>query len=195
MMLLLNTIKLVLIALNIIPNRIRHKKVMFFIYMGTLVTHGKSQLPLLLFPPSVQSRVSDSSGGGGSRNLREVINYNWRWKRSELKKWNKERVGESRKVNEKNWKNAAGKLADNQHLIVERMMKILRFVYFFNHYNMENEWFQWWMKQWNIFSSIFFSHTILRHRNAMWWKIEKWLREKLFHSLNFLTPHFLFGLN
>ena len=41
-MLLLNTVKLVLIALNIIPNRIRHKKIMFFIYMGTLVTHGKS---------------------------------------------------------------------------------------------------------------------------------------------------------
>lgn len=40
-MLLLNTVKLVLIALNIIPNRIRHKKIMFFIYMGTLVTHGK----------------------------------------------------------------------------------------------------------------------------------------------------------
>lgn len=41
MILLLNTVKLVLIALNIIPNRMRHKKIMFFIYMGTLVTHGK----------------------------------------------------------------------------------------------------------------------------------------------------------
>lgn len=41
MILLLNTVKIVLIALNIIPNRMRHKKIMFFIYMGTLVTHGK----------------------------------------------------------------------------------------------------------------------------------------------------------
>ena len=41
MLLLLNTVKIVLIALNIIPNRMRHKKIMFFIYMGTLVTHGK----------------------------------------------------------------------------------------------------------------------------------------------------------
>lgn len=40
-MLLLNTVKLVLIALNILPNRVRHKKIMFFIYMGTLVTHGE----------------------------------------------------------------------------------------------------------------------------------------------------------
>lgn len=48
MLLLLNTVKLVLIALNIIPNRIRHKKVMFFIYMGTLVTHGKEKLLLFL---------------------------------------------------------------------------------------------------------------------------------------------------
>ena len=41
MILLLNTVKIVLIALNILPNRMRHKKIMFFIYMGTLVTHGK----------------------------------------------------------------------------------------------------------------------------------------------------------
>lgn len=51
MILLLNTVKLVLIALNIIPNRIRHKKIMFFIYMGTLVTHGKRAF-LTQPPPS-----------------------------------------------------------------------------------------------------------------------------------------------
>lgn len=44
MMLLLNTVKIVLIALNILPNRMKHKKIMFFIYMGTLVTHGKAKL-------------------------------------------------------------------------------------------------------------------------------------------------------
>lgn len=40
-MLLLNTVKLVLIAINILPNRVKHKKIMFFIYMATLVTHGE----------------------------------------------------------------------------------------------------------------------------------------------------------
>lgn len=40
-MMLLTTVKLVLIALNIIPNRMKYKKIMFFIYMATLVTHGK----------------------------------------------------------------------------------------------------------------------------------------------------------
>lgn len=38
---MLTTVKLVLIALNIIPNRMKYKKIMFFIYMGTMVTHGK----------------------------------------------------------------------------------------------------------------------------------------------------------
>lgn len=58
MMLLLNTVKLVLIALNIIPNRIRHKKIMFFIYMGTLVTHGKD-----LIAPLTGYRREKRGGG------------------------------------------------------------------------------------------------------------------------------------
>lgn len=40
-MLFLNAVKLVLIALNILPYRITHRKVMFMIYLATLVTHGK----------------------------------------------------------------------------------------------------------------------------------------------------------
>lgn len=53
MMLLLNTVKLVLIALNILPNRMKHKKIMFFIYMGTLVTHGKNRLDVLSPPLAI----------------------------------------------------------------------------------------------------------------------------------------------
>jgi hypothetical protein len=69
MMLLLNTVKLVLIALNIIPNRIRHKKVMFFIYMGTLVTHGKA---IFTHPPNspsyrcTQNEYRRDGDGGGT---------------------------------------------------------------------------------------------------------------------------------
>jgi hypothetical protein len=46
MMLLLNTVKLVLITLNILPFRFRftHKKILFAIYILTLVTHGEYNL-------------------------------------------------------------------------------------------------------------------------------------------------------
>ncbi|KAG5683589.1 hypothetical protein PVAND_012862 [Polypedilum vanderplanki] len=58
MILLLNTVKLVLIALNIIPNRMRHKKIMFFIYMGTLVTHVMMDEPRFAQPiPNVTVAV------------------------------------------------------------------------------------------------------------------------------------------
>lgn len=40
-MLLLNTIKLILIALNILPYRITHRKILFMIYLGTLVCNGE----------------------------------------------------------------------------------------------------------------------------------------------------------
>lgn len=40
-MLLLSTVKLVLIALNILPYRITHRKVLFLMYLITMVTHGK----------------------------------------------------------------------------------------------------------------------------------------------------------
>ncbi|CRK87173.1 CLUMA_CG000981, isoform A [Clunio marinus] len=58
MMLLLNTVKLVLIALNILPNRMKHKKIMFFIYMGTLVTHVMMDEPKFAQPiPNVTVAV------------------------------------------------------------------------------------------------------------------------------------------
>lgn len=40
-MLVLNTVKLALIALNVWPYRITHRKVLFLAYLITLVTHGK----------------------------------------------------------------------------------------------------------------------------------------------------------
>jgi hypothetical protein len=64
MMLLLNTVKLVLIALNILPNRMKHKKVMFFIYMGTLVTHGKETRETFPAPRPTPTAMSY-----------EVVNY------------------------------------------------------------------------------------------------------------------------
>ncbi|CAO1407962.1 unnamed protein product, partial [Diamesa hyperborea] len=57
-MLLLNTVKLVLIAINILPNRVKHKKVMFFIYMATLVTHVMMDEPKFAQPiPNVTVAV------------------------------------------------------------------------------------------------------------------------------------------
>lgn len=79
-MLLLNTVKIVLIALNILPNRMKHKKIMFFIYMGTLVTHGKEKLFGSFIPSSPINH--------------EAINY--REKRNSEEK--KKKVGKTLKV-------------------------------------------------------------------------------------------------
>jgi len=40
-MFIITIIKLLLIALNIFPSRFTNRRVMFFIYMTNLVTHGK----------------------------------------------------------------------------------------------------------------------------------------------------------
>lgn len=40
-MLLLNSVKLVLIALNILPYRFTYRKIFFVVYLITLVTHGE----------------------------------------------------------------------------------------------------------------------------------------------------------
>lgn len=48
-MLLLNTLKLVLIALNILPYRVTHRKVLFLAYLITLVSQGKLQLNLCIY--------------------------------------------------------------------------------------------------------------------------------------------------
>ncbi|XP_037039656.1 lachesin [Bradysia coprophila] len=57
-MLLLNTVKLVLIAMNILPYRITHRKVLFMIYLGTLVTHVMMDEPRFAQPiPNVTVAV------------------------------------------------------------------------------------------------------------------------------------------
>lgn len=41
MLLILNTIKLVLIALNFLPYRITHRRILFLIYLATLLSNGE----------------------------------------------------------------------------------------------------------------------------------------------------------
>lgn len=60
-MLLLNTVKLVLIAMNILPYRITHRKVLFMIYLGTLVTHGKFRKKTEFYFTCMLSSVVDMS--------------------------------------------------------------------------------------------------------------------------------------
>lgn len=73
-MLLLNTVKLVLIALNILPNRMKHKKVMFFIYMGTLVTHGKQRKFSVLAPPSAMNYEAINYQSEKEKNIESCAN-------------------------------------------------------------------------------------------------------------------------